>query len=129
MVDATKTAVISQTGMGQAIGLAARGHSIRKFAFGQVMAEFISTEILEKLENPLKFQHRPGGTENLVVEVRDSARALPPFSPPLRPSDTAAGSFPSSVLTSTASPVAIAAIRCASWFVSRGLFVFVVIQA
>ena len=67
--DATKTAVISQTGMGQAIGLAARGHSIRKFANGQVMAEFIGIEILEKLENPLKFQYRPSGTENLVIEA------------------------------------------------------------
>lgn len=67
--DSTKTAVISQTGMGQAIGLAARGHSIRKFATGQIMAEFVGTEILEKLENPLKFQYRPAGTENLVVEA------------------------------------------------------------
>ena len=67
--DANKTAVISQTGMGQAVGLAARGHSIRKFANGQMMADFIGTEILNKLENPLKFQYRPSGTENLVVEA------------------------------------------------------------
>lgn len=67
--DEQKTAVISQTGMGQAIGLAARGHSIRKFANGQVMAEFIGTELLKKLENPLKFQYRPSGTENLVIEA------------------------------------------------------------
>lgn len=67
--DATKTAVISQTGMGQAIGLAARGHSIRKFANGQVMAEFIGTDTLEKLKNPLKFQYRPSGTENLVIDA------------------------------------------------------------
>lgn len=66
--DATKTAVISQTGMGQAIGLNARGHSIRKFANGQVMAEFVGTELLDKLENPLKFQWRPTGTENLIVD-------------------------------------------------------------
>ena len=109
--------------------LAERGGAIQAFVSSKVMADFVGSEIRKKLENPLKFRYRPGGTENLVVEVRDSARALPPFSPPLRPSDTAAGSFPSSVLTSTASPVAIAAIRCASWFVSRGLFVFVVIQA
>jgi hypothetical protein len=67
--DAKKTAVISQTGMGQAIGLAARGHSIHKFANGKLMAEFIGTEALEKLRNPLKFQYRPGGTENLVIEA------------------------------------------------------------
>lgn len=67
--DEQKTAVISQTGMGQAIGLAARGHSIRKFANGQGMAGFVGTEILQKLENPLKFQYRPSGTENLVIEA------------------------------------------------------------
>lgn len=67
--DENKTAVITQTGMGQAVGLAARGHSIRKFVNGQVMAEFIGTELSEKLEKPLKFQYRPSGTENLVVDA------------------------------------------------------------
>lgn len=67
--DANKTAVISQTGMGQAIGLAARGSSIRKFVSGQVMAEFVGAEVLNKLENPLKFQYRPDGAENLIVEA------------------------------------------------------------
>lgn len=67
--DENKTAVISQTGMGQAVGLAARGHSIRKFVNGQVMAEFVGTELTEKLEKPLKFQYRPSGTENLVVDA------------------------------------------------------------
>lgn len=67
--DATKTAVISQTGMAQAVGLAARGNSIRKFVTGQVMVAFVGTEVLTKLENPLKFQYRPGGTENLVSEA------------------------------------------------------------
>lgn len=67
--DANKTAVISQRGMGEAIGLAARGDSIRRFANGQMMASFIGSEVLEKLEKPLKFQWRPVGTENLVVEA------------------------------------------------------------
>lgn len=67
--DANKTAVITQTGMGEAIGLNARGDSIRRFANGQVMASFIGSELLEKLEKPLKFQWRPVGTENLVVEA------------------------------------------------------------
>lgn len=67
--DEAKTAVISQTGMGQAIGLNARGHSIRKFVSGRVMAEFVSTEIREKLENPIKFQWRLGGTGSLMADV------------------------------------------------------------
>ncbi len=67
--DTNKTAVISQTGMGQAVGLVARGNSIHKFANGRVMARFIGDELLKKLENPLKFQYRPGSTENLVVEA------------------------------------------------------------
>lgn len=33
------------------------------------MAEFIGTDLLQKLKNPLKFQYRPGSTENLVVET------------------------------------------------------------
>ncbi|MBO9883718.1 P63C domain-containing protein [Xanthomonas sp. D-109] len=66
--DAKKTAVITQTGMGEAIGLSARGDSIRKFANGRVMASFVGAELLQKLEKPLKFQWRPVGTENLVVE-------------------------------------------------------------
>lgn len=49
------------------------------------------------------------------------ALALPPFNPPRLPRDTAAASLPSSVVRSETSPVAIAAIRCASSFVSRGL--------
>jgi hypothetical protein len=52
--------------MGHAIGLVARGHSIRKFANGRVMAEFIGTELLGKLENPLKFQYCPGGTDSVL---------------------------------------------------------------
>ncbi len=67
--DTGKTAVISQTGMGQAIGFNARGSSIRKFVNGRVMIEYVSAELLEKLENPLKFQWRPAGTEQLVSEV------------------------------------------------------------
>ncbi|WP_427852966.1 P63C domain-containing protein [Stenotrophomonas acidaminiphila] len=67
--DAKKTAVITQTGMAEAIGLSARGDSIRRFANGRVMASFVGSELLEKLEKPLKFQWRPVGTENLIVEA------------------------------------------------------------
>ena len=67
--DAGKTAVISQTGMGQAVGLVSRGSSIRSFVSGKVMADFVGSEIQEKLGKPLKFQYRPGGSENLLVEA------------------------------------------------------------
>jgi hypothetical protein len=51
-----------------------------------------------------------------------AARAFPPLSPPSRPSATAAGFFPSSVLVSGgAFPVAMSVINLASWFASRGL--------
>src|SRR5687768_17379522 len=51
---------------------------------------------------------------------RDAARALPPFSPPFRPSATAAGSFPSSVLGSSTAPVAMSVMNLASWLASLG---------
>jgi len=67
----------------------------------------------------------------LAIAVRCSgvslaARALPPFKPPRRPSDTAAGSFPvssgrGSGLSSTP-PVAMSTMSFASWFGSRGRF-------
>ena len=59
--------------------------------------------------------------------VSFSARALPPLSPPRRPSDTAAGSLPSCAgagLASDACPVATSVISFASWFASRGRFGF-----
>lgn len=56
------------------------------------------------------------------LAVSFAARAGPPLIPPLRPRATAAGFLPSSVLTSSTSPVAIAAMRWASWLGSRGRF-------
>lgn len=67
--DATKTAVISQRGMGQAMGLAEGGGAIRRFLSSNTMTNFVGAEILEKLENPVKFQYRPAATENLVSEA------------------------------------------------------------
>jgi hypothetical protein len=49
-----------------------------------------------------------------------AARAFPPFKPPLRPSATAAGSFPASGFGSSVSPVARSTMSLASWFGSRG---------
>ena len=53
-------------------------------------------------------------------QLSNAARALPPFKPPLRPSATAAGSFPASGSNGSASPVASSTICRASAFGSRG---------
>lgn len=54
--DEEKTAVISQTGMGRALGLSSRGNALPRFLSNKVMRETVSAELREKIENPLKFQ-------------------------------------------------------------------------
>lgn len=66
--DEHKTAVISQRGMGKAIGLAEKGGALRGFIASKAMSGFVGAEIHEKIENPLKFQYRLGATQNLTVE-------------------------------------------------------------
>lgn len=54
--DAQKTAVISQRGMGQALGLSERGNALPRFLSTQMMSDFVGADIRTKFENPLKFQ-------------------------------------------------------------------------
>lgn len=54
--DATKTAVISQRGMGAAIGFSRRGSRLKVFVNSNTMDEHIGRELREKIENPLVFQ-------------------------------------------------------------------------
>ena len=54
--DASKTPVISQRGMGQAIGFSRRGSRFTVFASSQTMDGYIGRELREKIENPLVFQ-------------------------------------------------------------------------
>lgn len=54
--DATRTAVISQTGMGKAIGLSSRGNALPRFLGSRAMSTALGTELSEKLKNPLIFQ-------------------------------------------------------------------------
>jgi hypothetical protein len=54
--DAQKTAVISQRGMGQALGMSERGNALPRFLSTKVMADHLGAEIREKFENPLRFQ-------------------------------------------------------------------------
>ena len=54
--DQNKTAVITQQGMGQILGLGTGGSRLPRFIFNKTMSEFIGPELREKVENPLIFQ-------------------------------------------------------------------------
>src|SRR5262245_52485456 len=54
--DPQKTAVISQRGMGEALGLSSRGNAFPRFLAQQSIADVAGAELRAKLENPLKFQ-------------------------------------------------------------------------
>ncbi len=58
--DATKTAVISQTGLARALGLSPRSNALPRFLASKAMSTG-DAEIVRKLENPLKFQWGTGG--------------------------------------------------------------------
>lgn len=61
--DAGKTAVISQRGMGAALGLTTSGQSFIRFAAGKTIAPYLGAELKEKIQNPIKFQWVPRGAE------------------------------------------------------------------
>ena len=67
--DATRTAVISQRGMGQAIGFSRRGSRLTVFASSKTMDGFIGRELREKIENPIVFQP-PGAAAASPVTSR-----------------------------------------------------------
>lgn len=66
--DPQKTAVISQRGMGETLGLPSGGAAFPRFLATQAMLAALGAELRGKLENPLKFQwaspgaNRPPGT-------------------------------------------------------------------
>ena len=62
--DDQKTAVISQSGMGQALGLPVGGSAFPRFLATKAMTDTVGTEIREKLENPIKFQWGTGGADS-----------------------------------------------------------------
>nr|ABY40542.1 hypothetical protein 3.6 [Burkholderia phage Bups phi1] len=61
--DEQKTAVISQTGMGVALGLSSRGNAFPRFIASRAMSNYLSADVLKKIENPIKFQWGSGGAE------------------------------------------------------------------
>lgn len=65
--DASKTAVISQRGMAQAIGLGEGGSRLPRFLGGKAISPYVGPELREKLENPLIFQGQVGGPETMTT--------------------------------------------------------------
>jgi len=55
--DDQKTAVISQRGMGAALGLGEGGSRLPRFVGGQKIAPYVGRELRDKLDNPLIFQY------------------------------------------------------------------------
>lgn len=77
--DDNKTAVISQRGMGESIGLGEGGSRLPKFIQGKTISAYIGHELREKLENPLKFQYQQPGTNspgNPIVHGYDVAMLI-----------------------------------------------------
>ena len=68
--DATHTAVISQTGMGKALGLSSRGNALPRFLSSKAMQNTLGAELSEKLKNPIKFQWgTPGAQKGYVANI------------------------------------------------------------
>lgn len=63
--DEQKTAVISQRGMGEILGLGSSGSRLPRFVEGKIISSYVGPELREKLEKPLIFQAQVGGPETL----------------------------------------------------------------
>lgn len=74
--DASKTAVISQSGMAKALGMTERGNVLDRFISSQVMAAYVSAELAEKLLNPLVFQWDSGVAEVPPATVKGYEASL-----------------------------------------------------
>lgn len=59
--DQQKTAVISQRGMGAALGFSEGGSRLPSFVKGERIAPYVGRELAEKLENPIIFQSQAVG--------------------------------------------------------------------
>ena len=74
--DPSKTAVISQRGMGQAIGFSKRGDRLGSFVNSQAMADYIGRELREKLQNPFVFQQKGAAAGSLIQTANGYDAAL-----------------------------------------------------
>jgi hypothetical protein len=71
--DAHKTAVITQSGMGQALGLVPRGNAFPRFLASKAMVESLGAELRQKLTQPLKFQWSgPGAQPQTIIHGFDA---------------------------------------------------------
>ncbi|MCH5508847.1 P63C domain-containing protein [Pseudomonas syringae] len=59
--DEKKTAVISQRGMGEALGLGEGGSRLPRFVSGKTLSNYIGPELREKLDKPIVFQGPSAG--------------------------------------------------------------------
>ena len=65
--DPQKTAVISQTGVGRALGLSSRGNAFPRFLSSKAMSGFIGAQLADKIEQPLRFQWSSAGAQPSVI--------------------------------------------------------------
>jgi hypothetical protein len=64
--DETKTAVISQIGMGIALGLSPRGNAFPRFLASKGMVGTLGAQLAEKLAEPIKFQWVGAGAQGIA---------------------------------------------------------------
>jgi hypothetical protein len=70
--DAQKTAVITQSGMGKAIGLSVRGNAFPRFMASKAMSDSPGAQLRQKLSQPLKFQWSgPGAQPPTIIHGFD----------------------------------------------------------
>ncbi len=67
--DPGKTPVISQSGMGKALGFSRRGSRLPVFVNSKTMVDYIGRDLREKLQNPLIFQP-PGAAAASPISAR-----------------------------------------------------------
>ncbi|MEM8141529.1 P63C domain-containing protein [Morganella morganii] len=59
--DKNKTGVISQRGMGEALGMSEGGTKLKRFVSGKTISQYIGPDLKEKIDNPIVFQYVGGG--------------------------------------------------------------------
>ena len=70
--DPGKTAVVSQRGMGQAIGLSPSGSRLKVFASSKTMADYIGRDLMGKIQNPMVFQPFKAGAGSTKANGYDA---------------------------------------------------------
>jgi P63C domain len=68
--DEQKTAVISQRGMAEALGLdRTSGTALSRFVSGQTISKYLGEELVQKLQNPVVFQWQPVGANKQLQPI------------------------------------------------------------